>query len=190
MDKFSQTQTFATDRQSAILLTLLHGLIGSIFLSFLSQVSLPLQPVPMTLQTLGVFLLALTQTKERAALSCLFYLVEASMGMPVLAGWTVNPLWMISARAGFLCSFPIAAYLIGFILEKWERPSILQAGAAVVLGQLTIYFFGVAWLSFLVGFQKAWMVGIVPFLPAAFFKMGFATFLFESKERVLHYFNR
>ena len=96
---------------------LLQVVLGSFFMAFLSQLTVPLNPIPMTLQTLAVFLLAMGMGGKKAALSILLYLGEASMGLPVLAGWKSNPLWFFNPSAGYLVGFPFAAFVVGFLLE-------------------------------------------------------------------------
>jgi len=85
---------------------------GSILLAFLSQFSIPLPftPVPVTLQTLGVFLLAGLLGPTKGFWSVLFYLVEGSIGLPVFAGGLAKPLWFISSTAGFLFAFLPATF--------------------------------------------------------------------------------
>src|SRR3990167_5991049 len=122
---------------------------GSILLAFFAQFSihLPFTPVPVTLQTLGVFLLAGLLGPTRGFWSVLFYLVEGSIGLPVFAGGLAKPLWFISSTAGFLFAFLPATFLIGKLLEcRPNGGSWVYILFTLVLGQFVMYAFGMTWL--------------------------------------------
>ncbi len=145
---------------------------GSCFLAFLSQVAIPcFTPIPITLQTFAVFLLGGILGGRRAACSVLAYLVQGCCGMPVFAGGLSNPLWMTGLQAGFLLSFIPAAFLIGKMVERKAQAGFFYLLATLAIGQLVIFGIGVPWLAVFVGWKKAVMFGIVPFLMGAALKI-------------------
>lgn len=93
--------------------TVVQVLFGSLFLAAMAQVSIPLYPVPMTLQTFGIFLLAIGQGKKKALYSTLLYVGFVSLGLPFLANGVSNSLWYFFPCVGYIAGFPIAAYVIG-----------------------------------------------------------------------------
>ena len=93
--------------------------LGSFFLIACSKISIPAQPIPYTFQELGIFLLAMTQGGKKAGFATLLYLIWATVGMPVLA-YGSDPLWILGPRAGYLLAFPLAAFVVGTLLEKKE----------------------------------------------------------------------
>jgi len=147
--------------------------LGSCFLALMSQVSIPLlfTPVPLTLQTLAVFILGGVLGGRRAAYSVIGYLVQGCCLLPVFAGGVSNPLWIMGPQAGFLISFVAAAFLIGKLIEKRPQAHILYYAGALGVGQLMIFGLGVAWLSFYLGVSKAFLCGVVPFLSGAALKI-------------------
>ncbi|MBM3191985.1 MAG: biotin transporter BioY [Chlamydiae bacterium] len=155
----------------------LQVLVGSLFLTLLALVKIPMYPVPVTLQTLAVFLLGLGLGARKGALACILYLVEASLGAPVLSGGTSNPLWMASPVAGYLVAFPITAFVTGFLSQKVKGENFLKAVGCLLCGQLCIDLLGVSWLAYLIGFPKAFMLGCVPFLPNMVLKILLAASL-------------
>ena len=155
---------------------LVEGMIagaGSCFLALMSQLAVPLigTPVPMTLQTLGVFLLGGILGSRRAVYSVIGYLVQGCLGLPVFAGGVSNPLWIVSPQAGFLLSFVIGAYLIGRVIERKPKADVLYVAGALILGQMVIFGLGMMGLSFYVGISKSFFVGVVPFLSGAALKI-------------------
>ena len=121
-------------------------------------------PVPMTLQMLALFLLSTFQGSKIAALSVIAYLVEGTCGLPVFAGGTVNPLWFLSMRAGYLIGFIAAAYIAGKIIEMSATVSFTRLLSAMTLGLATVYLLGWSWLSFFVSPSQAFFLGVFPFL--------------------------
>ena len=154
--------------------TALQIFLGSLFMAILAQITIPLQPVPMSLQTLGVFLLPMMLEKKYAAYSLLLYLGEATLGLPVLASLKINPFWIVGPTAGYLLSFPVAAYAIGFLLEKGQNNSWIWTAFSLFIGQVIIWSFGVAFLSYMIGLENAFFFGLLPFIPVSFYKLGLA----------------
>jgi len=155
---------------------LLHVVIGSLFLAILSQISvaIPFSPIPMTLQTFALYLLILAQGKEKAVMSVVLYLVQASLGLPVLHGWMANPAWMFGPTAGYLIGFVACAYVSGWLLEKKEQSWGWNL-FSLFIGQTIIYMLGTVYLARFLGFEKAFYVGVVPFLYGAVLKISLSS---------------
>ncbi len=156
-----------------ILVELMIAGLGSCFLAIMSQFSVPLivTPVPLTLQTLAVFILGGVLGGRRAAYSVIAYLIQGCCLLPVFAGGISNPLWIMSPQAGFLISFVVAAFVIGRIVERRPQAHLLYYMGALGVGQLVIFGLGMVWLSFYLGMSKAFMCGVVPFLSGAVLKI-------------------
>ena len=135
------------------------ALCGAILITLGSFVRIPLYPVPFTLQTLAIFLLGLTQSPRQAFASAVCYLLCASMGLPVFAG-KVHSLWILGKCGGYLVAFPIAAFLIAWMRQKYS-PLV-----ALVSAQVVIFAFGWIWLTFYFGVEVAFMKGVLIFLPS------------------------
>ncbi len=155
------------------IIDLMIACLGSCFLALMSQFAIPLSltPVPVTLQTLAVFLLGGILGGRRGAYSVIAYLIQGCCVLPVFAGGVANPLWILGPQAGFLISFVLAGFLIGKMLELKPEAQIFYIVVALVLGQLVIFALGWSWLSFYVGPTKAFMFGVVPFLSGAALKI-------------------
>ena len=156
---------------------LIIAAVGSCFLALMSQaaVSLTVTPIPVTLQTLGVFLLGGFLGSRRATYSVLAYLIQGCCGLPVFAGGVRDSLWIVGPQAGFLVSFIIAAFLIGKMIERKPLGNILYILFSLILGKLVIFSIGMTWLSFYVGVSDAFMLGVLPFLSGAALKMMVAS---------------
>lgn len=132
--------------------------IGNILLIIATKISIPLFPVPVTMQTLGVLFISMIYGWRLGGLTLSVYLIEGLMGLPVFAGVLQGP------TAGYLLGFLLAGLLTGFVSERgWGRSKI---GVFIlgVLGSIVIYSCGVAILSRFVGFTQAIALGVIPFL--------------------------
>lgn len=148
-------------------------LIGCLFLIGASQLSIPLYPVPLTLQTLALYTLAFSLSPAKGISSVLLYLLCATCGLPVLAGWHSNPLWLFTARAGYLLAFPAAVGIMSALLSQYHSKT-WQVLASLVTGAMVIYVVGMTWLAFFVGIQNAFWLGCAPFMLAEFLKIAIA----------------
>ncbi len=100
--------------------------------------------VPITLQSLGVMLAGSVLGAKRGALAVVLLLGLAAIGLPLLAGGTGGLGVFAGPTAGFLMGFPIAAFVTGWIVEKWRAPIGYAAFAGSVLGAIIVlYGFGV-----------------------------------------------
>ncbi|RKQ36442.1 biotin transporter BioY [Kocuria tytonis] len=77
--------------------------------------------VPITLQTLAVFLTGMVLGGWRAFLALLLYVVVGLLGVPVFAGFTGGPAVLAGPSAGYLLSFPFAAALVGWLAHRSVR---------------------------------------------------------------------
>jgi biotin transport system substrate-specific component len=151
-------------------------LVGSLMLALCAQIAFPLpfSPVPITLQSFGIALLAMVLGPRYATLAVLTYLVEATAGLPVLAGGIPKPFWMISPTAGYLVGFALSAYLTGKLLEKYPQLSFAKTWALFSINELTILTCGTIGLSFIIGLENALWIGAAPFIPGALLKITVA----------------
>ncbi len=116
------------------------GLIPKITLGF---------GVPITAQSLGVMLCGTVLGSKRGALAVLLFLLLVALGLPLLAGGRGGLGLFTSPTAGFLIGFPVAAFVTGFIVEKWTTNSLalIASVAAVIGGIIVLYVFGIIGMS-------------------------------------------
>ncbi len=157
--------------------------LGSIFFVLCAKITIPLSPVPISMQTLGILVLAFVLGPKKAFLAIALYLVEASLGMPVLANG-INPLWMLGPTCGYLIGFLVSAFVMGKIIEK--KKSFFQFLLACFAGEVIIYSLGVSFLGIYLGsISKAVALGAAPFIGVELIKTIFASsvYLLSTKFR-------
>ena len=120
-------------------------IIGFAALTGLSaKVAVYLNPaVPITGQTFAVLLSGAVLGSKRGGASMLFYLVMGINGVPVFAPEGAIP----HASAGYLIGYPVAAFIVGWAVEKGWGTNPLKLAGAMLLGEVAIYGFGLPWLA-------------------------------------------
>ncbi len=83
-----------------------------------AQIEIPYQPVPLTLQTFFVLLAGAILGKRNGTLSMCLYLLVGVIGLPVFSGWSFGFAKIIGPTGGYLLSFPIAAFIIGYLNQR------------------------------------------------------------------------
>jgi biotin transport system substrate-specific component len=146
--------------------------LGTALLTLSAKVNLPLPYVPMTLQTLVVLLIGAAYGWRLGGITVMAYLAEGAVGLPAFAGPVGGLAPLIGPTAGYLFGFVAAAVIVGWLSERgWDR-SVPLLFVAMGLGHMVILGCGFAWLAFGVklGVEKAWLVGLAPFIAGAVVK--------------------
>ncbi len=156
--------------------TLWHEIIvvfGGVMLLFAaSQIEIPLKPVPINLQTVAVMLIGLTYTPRRALESHLVWLGLAAAGAPVLSGFAGGLLYLQGPTLGYLLGFVVASYAMATLKEKFSLNSWKSDALLCIIGTVIVFTLGVGWLSSLIGIEKAFMYGVLPFILPGLVKAG------------------
>ena len=148
-----------------------------------AQFSIPLGPVPFTLQVLAVILSGLLLGPRYGALAMAIYLLLGAVGAPVFATLSGGLGTLLGQTGGYLISYPIAAALAGMASGTVaSAPRSLGIIAGVLwgwAGLAAIYICGVAWLMLVVGLSLSYSitVGVLPFLPFDLAKVGLAALI-------------
>ena len=138
-------------QQRSWLLDVVLVVLFSAFVALTAQVEIPLWPVPLTLQTLGVLFTGAVLGSQRGALALLLYLTEGALGLPVFAGGASGVGYMLGPTGGYLVGFVVAAGAVGWLAQRgWDR-RLVWAAVAMVIGNVIIYVCGVAWLTVFLG---------------------------------------
>ena len=131
---------------------------GSLFIALAAQVSVPMIPTPMTLQTLAILIVGFSFGSRLGAATLIAYLGEGLMGLPVFANG-MNGLAFAGPTAGFLVGFVGMAWLAGFVSDRGIKGFLPLAAAGIAISAL-LYIPGVAWpmsVASLFGIEAGWV---------------------------------
>ena len=137
----------------------------------------PFSPVSITLQTFAVFLSATVLGSKCGAFSQIIYLLIGAIGIPVFSNFNGGIGIILGRSGGYLISFPIIAFIIGYVIERKRNLSVVSLIALMFLGLIICYTIGTAQLAILMKltFIKALTFGVFPFIPFDIIKIILAT---------------
>lgn len=169
-----------TKLQNNQLINQLSGIVLCVLLLFLTaQISIPLQPVPITLQTLGVMIVGLRFNCKVAFYSVLTYISLGAIGLPVFANFSGD---LFRPAAGYLIGFLPAVVVMSRIME-FKHESFIGNFLSCLAGTTIIFICGVSWLSIYMGLKQAVVVGVLPFIIPGMIKI----FLLVTALQYLNY---
>jgi biotin transport system substrate-specific component len=147
---------------------------ASLFVALCARITiplLPLTPVPLTVQNMGVLLVGLLLGSRRGFAAMVLYLMEGMVGLPVF-----NPTGpggvtqLFGATGGFLLAYPFVAFLTGFVFER-GRKSFGRAALAGFLAEILLFVGGLSWLFVVThSLAKAAYLGLYWFIAAEVIK--------------------
>ncbi len=164
------------------------GLFAAV-IAIMAQISIPMPGgVPMTMQTFAVTLAAIVLGAKLSTVSTVIYLILGAAGVPVLAGFTGGLAKFVGPTGGFLISFPLMAFVIGWGVEH-RRAFPGAFVVALVAGTVLNYVVGVAMFCALT--QSTLAAGItacvLPFIPTAIIKAILASVVGFAVRKRLNY---
>jgi biotin transport system substrate-specific component len=164
-------------------------LAGTALIAIAAKIKVPFFPVPMTLQTLAIILIAATYGFRLGTLTVLAYLAEGFFGLPVFANTPpaiAGPLYFLGTTGGFLAGFVLLAMIVGYAADRgWDR-SIPRLFGAIFVGEVALFALGFAWLAWFatlssgavgLGADTALAAGVTPFIWGDLLKSALAAFL-------------
>ena len=155
---------------------------GSALLAASAWVQVPMWPVPTTMQTFAVLVIGAHYRPWLGAATVVAYLMEAALGLPVLAGG--RPFG--GATSGYLAGFLLAVVVVSWAVRsggtRRDWPRLL---GALLLGQASIYVPGLVWLDavWLHDLPATLAAGLLPFLPGDALKLLLAAVVLRLLQR-------
>src|SRR5438045_2568511 len=170
------TLSQAVLRHTTSLMDVILIVLGSATVALFAQLTIPIQPVPITGQTFAVLLVGTVLGSKRGALALLVYIGEGLVGLPVFQGgnsaWMLNRFgepYIVGSTAGYLVGFVLAAFVVGWLTERrgMDR-EVWSAALLLLIGNVVLYIPGLLWLQFWLsghGVQTpVWEAGLLPFV--------------------------
>lgn len=159
-------------------------LIGTGILALSSQISVPMVPVPVTMQTLAVTLIGAFYGWRLGSVTIVAWLLEGALGLPVFSKGAAGAAHFIGPTGGYLFSFPIVGALVGWLAERgWNGRNLPLAFAAMLLAHALCLAIGAVWLATLIGFERAVIAGVVPFLLGSLVKSALGAAILKAFTR-------
>ena len=158
---------------------------GAAVVALLAQVEIPLWPVPITGQTLGVIVVGAALGAWRGAAALTTYLLAGLAGLPVFAGFTGTVAAVGKPSFGFIIGFVFAAFVAGWFAERaWDRRPVL-AFVGFAAASVVPFVFGIPYMAFILNVvmgldYSLWAlleVGLLPFILGGIVKAAVAALM-------------
>lgn len=158
--------------------------LGTLVLALASRISVPMVPVPVTMQTLAVTSIGAFYGWRLGALTIIAWLIEGAAGLPVLSNGAAGLAHFAGPTGGYLFAFPIVAAMVGWLAERgWNGRNLPLAFMAMLLGNALCLVIGAAWLATLIGFERALLAGVAPFLLGGLLKSALGAAILRAFTR-------
>jgi len=133
--------------RNVVFIALFAALIAA--LGFIPKIQLGFG-VPITAQTLGVMLCGTVLGSKRGALAVLLFLLLVFIGLPLLSGGRGGIGVLATPSVGFLIGLPVAAFVSGWIFERFRSAPVTLVGivASIVGCVIVLYAFGIVGMAF------------------------------------------
>lgn len=194
----SNSKTNKSTRNRAFIYDLVLISVSAALITICSWISIPLGPVPFTLQTLGILAVMLTAGGRRGTIAILVYLALGAVGVPVFAGFKGGIMSFVGPTGGFLIGFVIAA-LVYWLLEKLFLKKLMTTTVRTwifgLLGflvfEIVMYIVGVIWFMTVyaaqtgpVGLMTVLGWCVIPFIIPDLVKMAVALIIGERASKL------
>jgi biotin transport system substrate-specific component len=127
------------------------------------NIPLPFTPVPITLQTLMVLLSGALLGAYIGAMAMIIYLLLGMIGLPVFAGGSSGIGAILGPTGGYLLSYPIAAFVVGWMIKKKKLSAYLKYSSFIII----LAFIGLVLIDaiFKIGIMKLWSAAEKSYVP-------------------------
>ncbi len=164
------------------------AIVGTLLLTVSAKTKVVLGPVDISMQTLAVFLIATAFGLRLGVATLLLYMAEGAMGFPVFQGTPEKGLgiaYMLGSTGGYLAGFVVMAAIVGWAADRgWDR-SPVKLLAAMLTAEILMMAMGFAWLAQLIGPEKSWQFGVMPFVAGDLIKVALAACLVPAVWSIL-----
>jgi biotin transport system substrate-specific component len=145
---------------------------GTLFIAALAQIAIPVpgSPVPVTGQTLAVYLIGTTYGARLGFATFATYLLAGIAGAPVFApatGATAHGIARLTgATGGYLIGMLVAAFVLGALADRKADQKFKTSFPALILGSAIVFAFGLTWLhaSLELTWAQTISAGLTPFI--------------------------
>ncbi len=126
-------------------------LTGAAVVSATALIEIPMWPVPISGQTLGVMLVGAALGAWRGAVALTSYMLFGLAGLPIFAGGTGGLIALAKPSFGFIIGFIAAAAFIGWLAERnWDKRPLLSL-FAFLGASLIPFLFGIPYMGMILG---------------------------------------
>ena len=182
-----------TDGAARTAMFIALAVVGTLILWASAHIKVPFLPVPVTLQTLAVPVLAALYGLRLGLATLLLYFGEAAMGLPVLTngGGLVH---FVGPTAGYLLGFVVVTAIVGWFADRRGTDRVVPLFGTMLGANVILFALGFAWLAWGmplpsggsgIGPEKAFVAGVAPFVVYDLVKIALAATFVAATSRLV-----
>ncbi len=169
---------------------LVYVAVGAALLAVCSWISVP-TPIPFTLQTFAVCLIAALLGWRLGLEALVVYILLGAVGLPVFSGFKSGVGALLGVTGGYIVGFLFTALVVGLAADRLGRKPLVLA-VSMALGVLLCYAFGTVWFVRVytaskgaISFLSALSMCVFPYLLPDAVKIALAVFLTRRLRRAI-----
>lgn len=172
------------DTKSLVYIALFAALTAA--LALFPPIPMPVTGVPITAQSMGPMLAGAIIGARRGFLSQLLFLLLVAVGLPLLSGGRGGFGVFAGFTGGFLISWPIAAFFIGWAMARFGESLVAQIVAIAIGGIGIVYVIGTPWMATVLGMPMGKAIATMAvFVPGDLVKVVLAALIARGVRRAL-----
>lgn len=170
MNESKQYSTTGTTSKSQRMSTkdLVMTAMFTAIICVLSQISIPVQPIPFTLALFAIFLTGALLQPKYAFFAVLSYLLLGAFGVPVFAGLKGGLQNLTGMTGGYLAAYPLMALVTALFYKHIKKDKTLALAVGMVVSLILCYLLGTMWFALTntygMNFTAALSVCVLPFV--------------------------
>lgn len=178
--------------QRTLMLDIFMILASVGFMAVMANLQIPLWPVPITMQTFGIFLIAFFFGSRKGMAAIAAYVLAGLLGFGVFAGYKSGIKAILGPTGGYIIGFLFMVFFIGLMIEKGYGRTRKSTLLCMLAGEIIVYAFGLTGLWFWLGEQatilKTLQYGLFPFIIGdtlkAFMAVALFPYLWQGAEKL------
>jgi biotin transport system substrate-specific component len=155
-------------------------LMGVFLLFAFSQVTIPIEPVPVVLATVGIMLIGITYNMRSGMTTIIAYVTIGIMGIPVFSGYSGGIHVLSGPTGGYIFGYILAVYVMNKLKCVFSKDTSLGILLNCLCGTIAIFALGIPWLAMLIGFKASIEYGLLPFILPGIIKATMLTAVLRS----------
>lgn len=165
---------------------LIYCALFSAIIAIMSQIAVPIQPVPLNMGIFGVLLCGGLLGKKYGTVSVIVYILLGMVGVPVFSGFRGGFGVIAGPTGGYIAGYIIIAFISGMVCEKTRK--IKYMALFMTLSVIFCYCVGTAWYCLVMksNIVSALMLCVIPFIPWDLIKIMLALFSVKKLQAIFY----
>ncbi len=177
--------------KKTVLMTQMAMMTGVLCIVAPVTIPLPFTPIPMTLTTFVLYLIASLLGAKKGVICVFLYLLLGIVGLPIFSGFSSGFITLAGPTGGYAIGYLPCVYFSGWLLErKMIRKNKIGYFLCFACGTVCCYCFGTIWFVIMMSgtytIGQTLLICVVPYLFFDIIKMLGATITVLSIKQRIH----